>query len=190
MLTIILAIVTGACTLIAVLISYLAYRETHSERIANKSKSTLKTAIREGVSDLVQQVTLIDNRLTSLKEDFSGNVQAIVEKNLRPVDIRVAQIETKVDLFKEQLALAMAQLLHQPDPARYHIDSLLESFMEGTITPDERSELREHLAVITQWEPGQPSPFPIHPGEQVAAAILLNTMDTALALRGRHSSHD
>jgi hypothetical protein len=183
MLAIIATIVTVVCTVTAIIISYIALRESHSDKVGQKREAALKQAIKDGTSELSSKLNLLDNQFTGFKTDFISRVDAIVMRALHPHDISLTQVSTKIDLFQAQLAAAMAQFLHQPDPARMHIDVLLESFMEGTITPAERSELREHLGTICAWEPGKPSPYPIHPGEQVAAAILLSTMDAALAAR-------
>jgi hypothetical protein len=188
-LMLVVTLVTVICTALAVIISYKAYREAHGDRNSIKRDAAVRQAVVSGTAEVTQKLALLDERMTGFHGGFNDKVQSLVERALKPTDIRLAQVETKVDLFKEQLALAMAQILHQPDPTRAEVDSLLESFMEGTISPDDLSELRRHLDQIRNWEPGQPSPYPIHPGEQVAAAILLNTMDTALAVRG-HRNND
>lgn len=110
--------------------------------------------------------------------------RAIVRSENAPLMAAITSLETKVDLFWKAVAVDVAKILHQPDPRRARVDSLLESFLAGTLSDEERGELRGYLEQIRDWEPGKASGFPIRSGEQVAAAILLATMDYALAQGG------
>jgi hypothetical protein len=54
--------------------------------------------------------------------------------------------------------------------------------MNGTLTPEEKTELRKTLISIRDWEPGgKEIGFPVYQGEQVAAALLLLTMEHAMS---------
>lgn len=160
-------VITVSCLIITAITAIAAWWYTKSDHQAASSNARVLTAIQP-VVDRVQALEIIHDH--DHREDERARIRATVAEAMQPVVTELTEI-------KVNLGIAMAKILHQPDPRRAHIDRLLEAFMEGTLTVDERTELKKHLNVISKWEPGQDSPYPIHAGEPVAAAILLLTMD-------------
>lgn len=113
-------------------------------------------------------------RLTNNAKEF---VTDILRDALDPIGERLSTLETKMDLFWRSVAIDAAKILHHPEPSRFRVDELLDKFMAERISPAESTELRGYLEIIRDWEPGSPSPFKVFQGEQVAAAILLHTME-------------
>lgn len=125
----------------------------------NRHKEVVKELVRDGLKDVVTEV-----------------MEAAVAEQLHPFDTRLTVIETKMDVFWKGVALDAAKMLHHPEPSRYHVDELLDKFINGSLSDEESEELRGYLETIRDWEPGQAAPFRIFQGEQVAASILLHTM--------------
>jgi len=178
-----IAVISLACTIVLAAIAYIQWRENHSDRKGSRFDSRVKTLVQEQFKPLEERLGDHTLRLTQ-----SGDRLNRIETLLKDIstDQRVfadtmAQMGVKVDMYwhtLEALAMNSAKGLHQPDPRRSHIDALLEAFMEGTLTPAERIELKKVLVKIRNYEPGTVQlDFPIHPGEQTYAAILLSTMD-------------
>jgi hypothetical protein len=101
-----------------------------------------------------------------------------------PLRQDVAVLKSQVEVFWKAVALDAAKILHQPDPARAQMDHLLEALVEDILTPEEELQLRKYLVAVRNWEPGQDAGFPVSPGEQTAAAILLRTMEHVITPRG------
>lgn len=110
-----------------------------------------------------------------------GVIHDAVREAISPLNTRLTVIETKMDVFWRSVAVDAAKILHHPEPERAHIDALLDAFLDARMTQAEAEELRGYLQTIRDWEQGRPSDFPIYPGEQVAATILLHTMDHVIA---------
>lgn len=110
-----------------------------------------------------------------------GKIKEIIDLSLKtalaPVTERLSVVETKIDVYWRSVALGQANVLHQPDPRRRHIDVLLEAFSDGTITTEQGKQLKGYLRTISEWEPGQKAAFPIHPGEPGSAAMLLSHLE-------------
>lgn len=179
-----LAIAAG--TLIAALIGYVAWRETHSDRARDRQQVQID-----------QTVVPLSNRLDLLEQKFADTMahnqemlEVVLARQLQPLSEQVRVLETKMDVFWKSVAVDAAKILHQPDPKRAHIDKLLEAFMEDTLTEDEELQLRKYLVTIRNWEVGMEVGFPVHPGEQTAAAILLRTMTHVITPRGRVKEDD
>jgi hypothetical protein len=157
-------------TLLAAGIAYIALRDSRSDR---KSKQ-LNDEITVAVQPIVQQ-------LHDLEIKYKSILDLSVASALQPLQSQLAVLETKIDVFWRTIAVDAAKILHQPDPRRAMIDTLLEHFMEDRLTSEEEFQLRKYLVTIRNWEPGQDVGFPVHPGEQTAAAILLSTMSHAMS---------
>lgn len=128
---------------------------------------------------LTNRMLKIESELRSLTDGVHG-LRTSVDQNTgrhQLLSDRIIALETKVDVFWKNVALDVARVLHSPNPARAHVDELLEAFMEGRISHTERDELKDLLVYIRDYHPGDPSDFPVYPGDQVAAAILLQTID-------------
>lgn len=200
----IVAIISVAVVAISVLVAYLQWRENHSDRKVSKLEHVMKEIAQNEIKEeLGPLATVVNdhtirmtqngsrlNRIEDLLKEISSNQRDFADKQ--------SQMGVKVDMYwttLEQLAMNSAKGLHQPDPRRAHIDHLLEAFMEGTLTPEERLELKKILIQIRNFEPHKPSEdikFPVYPGEQTFATILLSTMDVVdprkMASMG-HASH-
>jgi hypothetical protein len=122
-------------------------------------------------------VTIIGYLLNQHRKSLQAIVTESLNEAISPVDKRLTIIETKMELFWQRIAIDMAKTLHHPEPSRARVDTLLDNFMSGHLNDADSSELRGYLEVIRDWEPGQIAPFMIFQGEQVAAAILLHTME-------------
>jgi len=176
-------IVLAVVAIISLTVAIHQYRLNHSDHDDAKLRKTIKEVAHEvnepiNVSITAHTVTLTQhgdrlNRIEDLLKDNSADVKALLEA--------LSKMGVKVDMYwntLESLAMNAAKGLHQPDPARNRIDYLLEAFTEGTLTADERTELKKFLVQIRNYEPSSPPlEFPVHPGEQTFAAILLSTMD-------------
>lgn len=199
MLTILIAVIGSVVSVLGLLLVYFQWRESHSDRLGSKLTNTVKTIIAaeskpldDRIADHTLRLGQAGDRLSRIEkalEDILGQNRAMADQ--------MARMGVKVDVYwttLEALAMNSAKQIHQPDPARAHVDKLLEAFMEGTLTDAERIELRKILVVIRNYEPNGTTPldFPVHPGEQTAAAILLSTMDlvdpSRMAALG-HSAH-
>lgn len=198
-LTILIAVVGLVATISLAILAYVQWRENHSDRAGSKLEVKVKEIVLE--ENQKQDLVLADhtNRLGQADSRFSRIEELLrdISAQQRTMGESQTRMGVKVDMYwtsLEQMAMNSAKNLHQPDPRRQHVDRLLEAFMEGTLTPEERIELRKVLVTIRNYEPGSgvPLEFPVYPGEQTAAAILLSTMDVVdpriMASLG-HSAH-
>lgn len=198
-------IVMAMAAVIGLVVAYVQWRENHADRDDSKLDQRMKDLISlesKKTEDRFHDHAL---RLTQVGDSL-GRIEASVKDvaaQQRKTADEMIEVRTRLTMTGtalEQLAMNAAKNIHQPDPRRAHIDELLESFMEGTLTPSERIELRKILINIRNWEPKSADPeaavavfgFPIYPGEQTSATILLSTMDVvdpnAMASLG-HSAH-
>lgn len=187
-----LAIAAG--TVMAAISAWASYRISSRGASARESDDHVRSIAREEVTpvrELSQELSARIDRNGLHSERFERLLQSVSDRQGTLLD-RMAVVETKIGVFWQAVAMDAAKILHQPDPERAHVDALLESFMEGTLSGDDRTDLRRLLVAIRNWEPGQSIGFPVHPGEQVTAAILLATMDLvspgSLSVMG-HAAH-
>jgi hypothetical protein len=176
--------VSAVAGVLAMGISYSAYRERHTDRISQREAERIRQIVRadmEPVAGRQQELALRLDSLITRQDQLAADAR---EQNARIGAIldRLAVMETKIEVFWRSVAMDAARIIHSPDPARAHIDALLDSFMTGTMTPEQERELRQVLVKIRDHEPGDVAVgFPVYPGEQIAAAILLRTMEYAMA---------
>lgn len=174
----IIALVTFITTVASVFVAVSAWWYSRSDRVNKTRTDRITRHIDEALRPIVERMTVFEQRIgPDAKEHDRLTMKGMIVESLEPVREQVTSMSVKVETLWANLAVSMAQILHQPDPARAHVDVLLEAFMNGTLTSDERVELRKHLITIKSWEEGKPSDYPIIPGEQTAAAILLALMD-------------
>jgi hypothetical protein len=187
-------------TVVGALSAFLAYRLTRTSAGNSALKDQVLNMVRTDVNFKEQVMNMVraDNQpnaeraavmateLAKVRDTIQVMTSEVRENTttIRSLTDRTVALETKVDVFWKNVALNLAQILHSPNPARAHVDALLEKLMaelkgeEGELlTPDEREELRRLLAYMAQHHHGDPSDFPIYPSDQVSAAILLETMD-------------
>ncbi len=170
-------ILIGAASILFML---LQYRISHGERSDKRLRERVVAFIAEDMSaeQVVERITRLEVVTGKDSREREHEIlRGMLAETLSPVGARLATLETKIDVYWRSVSMDSARILHQPDPKRRQVDLLLEAFMDGSITDDQRLELRKYLYLIRNWEPEQDPGFPVHPGEQVAAAILLRTMD-------------
>jgi hypothetical protein len=168
-------------TFASVAIAYVIYRENHGDRGEKKSQDAAVSAAEKVVAPLLSRLAVLETVTGPATRDREQLItKGIVSEALKPLGETVARLDTKLDLMDstfKSLAAEMVKILHHPDPDRKRVDDLLENYMDGTLTSEERLELRRNLTTIRNWEVGRPAPYTIHPGEQVAAAILLKLLE-------------
>lgn len=156
----------------------MSYLDSRGARRKEGRTRAIAGMVQEGVRPLTDAQARLEGEAAALVAECHRLTQ-VVEHNsvtLSGLSDRVVALETKMEVFWRNVGVALAGVLHSPDPARAHVDALLEALMEGRITDPEREELRGLLRYIKDYHPGDRSDFPIHGGDQVAAAILLETM--------------
>lgn len=179
------------CTIITTVLAVLAWWISKKDRSSTALATTITGHIDQALHPVLDRVLLVE-QLTGREARESARLQTLgmIKEALEPVIEVQTTMKVKVDALWNNLAAAMANILHQPDPSRRPVDRLLEAFMSGTLTSEERLELRKYLVAIMNWEPGsgpvevEVSPgktmeIPVNQGEQAPAAILLLTMDSA-----------
>jgi hypothetical protein len=166
--------------LASLILTFLAYRERRRATVASSGDEHIRQLIKDALSEVTlkhSELTAELKRVAEQQQQIAGDLRDL-HKRIGAVLDRVAVLETKTEVFWRAVAMDAAKIIHSPDPRRAHIDALLESFMNGRLTHDQESELRDILAVIRDYEPGVSHlTFPVYPGEQIAAAILLRTLD-------------
>lgn len=199
MLAIVISLCVAAVAVAGFIVALFQFRENHSDRAGSKLSTMVKTLIQQETKPMDERLQEHTTRLTQAGDRLNRIEELLrdIANDNRAFADNVAKMGVKVDMYwtsLEALAMNSAKNLHQPDPRREHIDKLLEAFMEGTLTAEERIELRKTLVTIRNYEPNGTTvlDFPVHPGEQTAAAILLSTMDLVdpvrMAVLG-HSAH-
>lgn len=194
----VLGIVSALTAVILAAIGWLTYRDAHRGSVENADVAKIKAMIQaelrplaEQVHDLKSQSDAVAARQIQQQQD----TRELSEKQGRILD-RLAVIETKIEVFWKAVAMDAAKIIHSPDPRRAVVDNLIEEFQRaadghGVMPTEDYDKLREILLFMRDWEPGMKSDFPIYPGEQFAAAVLLRTMDHALeaSKRGRRNAN-
>jgi hypothetical protein len=150
-----------------------------ARRITNSK--ALSEAIAAGIAPVGEQVAILRHEvsLLSARVETLSSSDVHVSGQVTEILSKVAVLDTKMEVFWKNVALDAARILHSPHPERAHVDALLEALMDGTITAKGREDLRQVLRYMRDYHPGDPSEFPIYPGEQVAAVILLRSMEYA-----------
>jgi hypothetical protein len=176
------AIATAVIAAVSALVALQAHRRTVTKDDKQDREHDLEKTITLQLRPLTEKITEFGLTIAGINTAILHQGEQIDKSStiLDAVKDRTAVLETKVELWWKSVAMDAAKILHQPDPARAAVDKVLEAFMAGTLTKAQENELRGYLRIIRDYEPGQQTPFPIHNGEQTAAAILLSTMEHAL----------
>jgi hypothetical protein len=172
--------ISSVCGVLALWIAYLTYRERRRDAVTQGEAARIRqivhaetesvTAAQRELAARLDAIVSRQNQIAAEQHDQSVKISAILD--------RMAVTETKIEVFWKSVAMDAAKIIHSPDPRRAHVDALLESFMGGTLSGDQERELRAILMKIRDFEPGGARPdFPVYQGEQLAAAILLRTME-------------
>lgn len=164
------------------LTGYLLWKDAHADRGDKK----LQALVEQLLTPTNSEIVILRQQVADSQHDAEQTLEDVVRRSLAPLIEKQGELVTRVAVlentqgFLRDLMHSQAQVLHQPDPRRAHVDILLEALMEDRLTPAEEEELREYLTIIKNWEPGQDVGFPVHPGEPTSASILLATMDHVL----------
>lgn len=164
-------------------VAYVQYRENHRTKIDDSLHDVIREIAKQANEPLQAQLTDHTLRLTQTGDRLNRMESLMVTNgtDLRAAIDTLTKQGVKVDMYwstLESLAMNAAKGLHQPDPRRARVDHLLEAFMEGTLTDGERIDLKKYLVLIRNYEPGITRlDFPVYPGEQTFATILLSTID-------------
>jgi len=156
----------------------MSYLSTRGDRRTMMRKEAVDNAISVQLKPVTDLTTKLSGDIGTLSLD-SRRISSVVDRNSTAVTglgDRITVLETKMDVFWRNVGVELARVLHSPNPARAHVDALLEALTEGRLTPVEREELKGLLQYIRDYHSGDKSDFPIYAGDQVAAAILLQTM--------------
>jgi hypothetical protein len=145
----------------AVVIAGMSYRHTTSDTARKSSEK----AIADAVGPVHDHALTLEKSLSHVSDRLSN------------IADRMTAVETKTEVFWRSVAIDVAKVLHSPVPERAHIDKLLEKLMAGKLNDADKRELETILVAIRDYEPGQKTAFPVYPGEQVAAVILLRAME-------------
>lgn len=177
--------------LLGVFMTVVAYRQRRSETLGKRTEDRIRQIVKDELDQFTKdeldpftakqaQILSRLDRLEETQRQLTADVHGQARRTGAILD-RVAVLETKIEVFWRSVAMDAAKIIHSPDPDRAHIDALLDSFMAGTMTPVEEIELRAILEVIRDYDPAVAHlTFPVYPGEQIAAAILLRTMGYAM----------
>jgi hypothetical protein len=85
------------------------------------------------------------------------------------IAVRLAQLETKVDVFWRGVSFDAAAVLHSPHPRFARRDELLERFTAQELTVAEADELRQMMqAVVANHD--------TESGQRIAASIVLRAL--------------
>jgi hypothetical protein len=169
-------------------VAYVAWRDGRKK----DDGTALKEQVQGQIATALEPAALLISGLSQKFEAHLGHEPVILDaalaRSLQPVREDIAVLKSQVEVFWKQVGFNMATTLHQPDPARKHVDTLLEAFMamldDGPpMGPGEVEELRRLLVVIRDWEPGQRIDFPVRQGEQAAAGLLLSVMSHVIPPR-------
>jgi hypothetical protein len=158
--------------LVGSLVAVLALWRTTRRESGEDRRSEIAAAVSSAVSPVKDALTRNSERISQLTD-----ADTKMATQLSDMASRVAVLDTKMEVFWRSVALDAAKILHSPNPARRHVDELLEELMAGTISDARKSELRGILERVRDYHAGDRTDFPIYPGERVAAAILLRTME-------------
>lgn len=180
---------------VSLYIAWHQHRLNNSDRISASLRATILAVVNEALQPVKDLLNSHTARLTQHSERALRTEDVVKEnsKYIRDLSDKLTQQGVKVDMYwttLEQLAMNAAKGLHQPDPRRARVDHLLEAFIEGTLTPEERTELKKVLVQIRNYEDGITRlEFPVQQGEQTFAAILLSTMDVVDPRRMQTMGH-
>jgi hypothetical protein len=178
MTTLLLTIIIALGGLLGVAVAWLGYRESHRNNVKADDEAVIKAIISAEMAPLHNQVASITTVLDAVKGQ-----QTIDSGRLGTTLDRLAVLETKVEVFWKDVAMNVSKIIHSPDPRRANIDRLMKTYQrylrnEGPyLTREQEKELHPILETMMNYEPGQPTDFPIYQGEQVAAGIMLAIMD-------------
>jgi hypothetical protein len=189
-------------TIAAALLAYYAIRREGRKTSSADTETRVKELARGEQEPLKDRISQNDIRIAQIADSVNRMESVVIkiDENVHDSRERLSSVEALQRQHIEQITMSLMKQLHQPDPRRARVDHLLEQYMEGAITESEVKELKKFLVKMRNLEPTEDQVeesvrvlgFPVFPGEQTNAAILLGTMDLVdparLAAYG-HSVH-
>lgn len=172
-------IILGSAAAVSAVSAWFSVHITHRRH----EKTDRVELMKQSVAEALHPVDVRVFALEQLTAAFPDHLEAAIARAIGPLSSDVGIMKTQIEVVWRSVALDMAKILHKPDPARRHVDVLLEALQNETLTYDEELELRKLLVLIRDWEPGTDVGFPVTDGEQAAAALLLITMEFAIPHR-------
>jgi hypothetical protein len=177
----------AVATVIAAIMAWIAVKRDSRKDTAVGNELRIKELARFEQEPLKDRIAVNGGRIDQMRDSVNRMEATLinVDHNVHDTRERLASVEALQRQHIEQLTMSLMKQLHQPDPRRARVDHLLEEYMEGTITDSEIIELKKYLVKMRNFEPTENQiedsarilGFPVFPGEQTNAAILLGTMD-------------
>jgi hypothetical protein len=177
----------AVATVIAAVLAWVAVKRDSRKETVVGNELRIKELARFEQEPLKDRLAINGGRIDQIQGSVSRIEATLtsVDHNVHDTRERLASVEALQRQHIEQLTMSLMKQLHQPDPRRARVDHLLEEYMEGTITESEVVELKKYLVKMRNFEPTENQiedsvrllGFPVFPGEQTNAAILLGTMD-------------
>lgn len=160
------------------------WRETHSDGKRAKRTAETRAMIETAIAPLLLDLQVVHAKMDADSSQTTLIIKTVLSEALEPVRDQLSTLNTKVEpLWTALINMGINQtnVLHQPDPRRAEIDSLLEELQDELanghlMSQPDYTRLREFLNRIKYWEPGMDIGFPVLPAEPTSAAILLSVM--------------
>ena len=180
----VLSLVLGVSTAVGTATSIGLWRESRGESTRGKRAAEVKAIVDAALAPVQLDLQGLHAKLDSDASRTTLVIRAVMSESLEPIRDQLSTLNTKVEpLWTALINMGINQtnVLHQPDPRRAEVDTLLEELQDELMNGHLMSQpdftrLREFLNKIKSWEPGQEIGFPVLPAEPTSAAILLSVM--------------
>ena len=173
----------GSGTVAAAVAAWFSVHLTRRGHTREDRKAELEQVVQKAVHPIDMRVLALEGQCNNMPV----TIDSLIIRALKPIEAQLGTLNTKIDPVwraLEELAVDMAKNLHHPDPDRADLDSLLDHFMEQTLTDDEDLRLRRYLNAVKKWR-GEDLGFTVYDGEPTYAAILLRTMELSRIRRSQ-----
>ncbi len=163
------AVLDAIAGLGGIVIAVIAFLYSKRKDSSEESSESMHRIVREDTEPYRESV----RDIAAMKVSF-GSLDTKIDTAIS----RLGVLETKIDVFWRNVAFDAARILHQPHASRQELDDLLDEFQAGTITADRTAALKSMLETIRDYKPeGEDLGFPVFPGDQIAAVIILRVME-------------
>jgi hypothetical protein len=169
-------IFVGSATVAAAVAAWMSVHFTRKSHDRVDRAAEMKQIVQEAFHPLDVRVLNLESQCNNMPV----TIDSLIVRALKPIEAQLIAQNTKIDPVwraLEELAVDMAKNLHHPDPDRAEFDTLLDHFMNNTLTADEDLALRRLLNQVKTWRPGVDLGFTVYDGDPTYAAILLRTME-------------